>query len=93
MQVGILDFNMANNIISNRDSGELTLAISSIKTKVDHLAGHSNKGLVFMAEQQSWNRLCALLIGHGYLHELSKSLFQLPCCCGLLDGPPWSLLN
>jgi len=34
MQVGILDFNMANNIINNRDSGELTLVISSIKTRL-----------------------------------------------------------
>jgi len=36
MQVDILDFNMANNTISNRDSGELTLVISSIKTRVGH---------------------------------------------------------
>jgi len=57
MQVGILDFNITSNIINNRDSGELTLAISSLKTRVDHLAGHNNKGLVFMTEQQSWKRL------------------------------------
>jgi len=34
---------MANNIISNRDNGELTLLISSIKTRVDHLIGYRNK--------------------------------------------------
>ena len=50
MQVDILDFNMANNIISNRDSGELTLVINSIKTWVGHLIGHNNKGLVSMIE-------------------------------------------
>ena len=50
MHVGILDFNMASNIISNRDNGELTLVISSIKTKVGHLTGHSNKGLVSMTK-------------------------------------------
>ena len=50
MHVDILDFNMANNIISNRDSGELTLVISSIKIGVGHLTGHSNMGLVSMTE-------------------------------------------
>jgi len=50
MQVDILDFNMASNIISNRDSGELTLVINSIKTRVGHLTDHNNKGLVSMIE-------------------------------------------
>ena len=50
MQVGILDFNMANNIINNRDNGELTLVINSIETMVGHLTGHNNKGLVSMTE-------------------------------------------
>jgi len=50
MQVDILDSNMANNIISNRDNRELTRVISSTRTRVGHLTGNNNKGLVSMTE-------------------------------------------
>ena len=53
MQVDIPDFNMANHIIHNRDSGGITLETSSTKTRVVHLQGHNNKGLVSMIEQRS----------------------------------------
>ena len=53
MQVDILDFSMASHIIHSRDSGGITLETSSTKTRVVHLTGHDNKGLVSMIEQQS----------------------------------------
>jgi len=52
MQVDFLDFNMAN-LTSSRINGELTLVISSIKTRVGYLTGRSNKGLAYLREQQS----------------------------------------
>jgi len=57
MPVDSLDSSMANSIVNNRDSGEITLEIFSTKTRVDHPQGHNNKGLVSMIGQRSWKRL------------------------------------
>jgi len=46
MQVDIPDFSMASHIIHSRDNGGITLETSSTKTRVVHLTGHNNKGLV-----------------------------------------------
>jgi len=56
MQVDFLNCNMAN-LTSSIINGELTLVISSIKTRVGHLTCHNNKGLAYMREQQSWKKL------------------------------------
>jgi len=53
MQVDILDFSIASHIIHSMDSGGITLEISSTKTRVVHLIGHNNKGLVSMSVPQS----------------------------------------
>ena len=57
MQVDIPGFSMISHIIHNRHSGGITLETSSTKTRVVHLTGHNNKGLVSIIEQQSWKRL------------------------------------
>ena len=57
MPVDSLDSSMANSIVNNRDSGEITLEIFSTKTRVDHPQGHNTKGLVSMIGQRSWKRL------------------------------------
>jgi len=52
------DFQASSRVfITNKDSGDCTLAINSTKTRVDHLTGQSNKGLTSFRGLLSWRRL------------------------------------
>jgi len=56
MQVDIQVSSMVQIIISNKGNGGPIRAISSTRTRVDHLIGLSKKGLAYIIEPLSWRR-------------------------------------